>query len=204
MRDELVPPAAVAALPALVVARLLGRTPEGPWFCTPAVDFLVRILQPHWRVLECGSGRSTLWYARHARSVLALEDLPAWHAEVNRMLAGHENASVELLPARRFPARIGAEPPESFDLVVVDGNEHDEHGARLPPEADRTACVLAAMPLVRPGGVLILDNSDLPAYRRVDQPLASWHSTRLRGFPNAPMTPTETTFYWKPPSSEMR
>lgn len=201
MRGEIVPAGAVADLPALVMARLLGRTPEGPWFCTPAVDFLARILQPHWRVLECGSGRSTLWYARNAHSVLSLESDPAWHAEVKRLLADHANASLELLPPEKFPARMNAEQPESFDLVVVDGSEHDDSGVRLPPDSDRTACVLAAMPLVAPCGVLILDNSDMPAYRRVDGPLATWHSTRLRGFPNAPLTPTETAFYWKPPTS---
>ncbi len=137
MRSELVPLGAIAELPVLVVARLLHRTPEGPWFCTPAVDFLARILQPHWRVLECGSGRSTLWYARHARSVLALENEPTWHTEVTGMLSGCANAALELLPCGEFPARLSAERPESFDLVVVDGNEIDERGERLPPEADQ-------------------------------------------------------------------
>jgi hypothetical protein len=204
LRGELVPLAALADLPRLLLARVLGRTPDGPWFCTPAVDFLTRVVQPHWRVLECGSGRSTLWYARHGDSVLALEDAPAWHAEVGRLLAGQVNASLELLPAREFPARMAAEPAESYDLVVVDGGDHEPEGERLPAVTGRVACVLAGVRLVRPGGVLVLDNSDRPEYRLVDQPLDGWHSTRLRGFPNAPMTPTETTFYWKPPSSVMR
>jgi SAM-dependent methyltransferase len=204
MRGELLPLSAAAELPRLVLARLRHGTPDGPWFCTPAVAFVERIVQPHWRVLECGAGRSTLWFARRAASVLALEDSTDWHAQVARLLAGHTNATLEQIPAREFPARMSREPNESYDLVVVDGSEHDEHGGRLPAQDGRVACVLAAIPLLRPGGVLILDNSDWPHYRLVDEPLAGWHSTRLRGFPNAPMTPTETTFYWKPPSRATR
>ncbi len=180
--------------------RLLRRVPDTPWFSTPAVEFLARIIQPHWRVLECGSGRSTAWYGRHVCSVLALEDQPAWYAQVVRLVDGRANVSIDLLPCREFPARVSAEPAGSFDLVVVDGNEHDEHGERLPAHAGRPGCVHAAIRILRIGGVLIVDNSDLPQYREVDESLAAWHSTRFRGFPYAPMTPTETTSLWKPPS----
>lgn len=105
---------------------------------------------------------------------------------------------VELLPARDFPSRIAREPDSSFDLVVVDGNERDESGNDLPPGLDRTGCVLAAMTKVRPGGVLLLDNSDLPRYRRVDKTLTDWHCVRISGFSSYPLTPWETTFYRKP------
>jgi hypothetical protein len=201
MRDEIPPVRAVAELPWLVASRLAGREVDGPWINAPAVRYLRTIVQPQWRVFEFGSGRSTVWYAKHVASVVAIESAPQWHREVQEKLSSAENAAVELMPAREFPARIEREQDQAFDLIVVDGPDHDESGSRLPPELDRTGCVSAAIPKLRPGGVLLLDNSDEPRYRTVDGILAGWRSVRLSGFLTSPLTPTESTFYWKPPES---
>jgi hypothetical protein len=198
LRGELVPSRALAGLPWLVANRLAGRDPDGPWFNTLALRFLNDTIQPHWKVFEFGSGRSTLWYARHAASVVALESTPHWHAKVNEMVSRYANATVELMPARGFPSRIALEPDDTFDLIVVDGPDQDESGNHLPVELDRTGCVIAALAKVRPGGILLLDNSDRPQYRRIDATLADWHQVRLSGFSTKPLTPLETTLYWRP------
>src|ERR1019366_2688084 len=171
---------------------------DGPWINAPALRFLKGIIRPQWRVFEFGSGRSTIWYAKHVASVVALESAARWHAQVEQDLARYDNAAVELLSAREFPSRMRNELDSTFDLVVVDGPDADECGCVLPPELDRTGCICASVTKVRPGGVLVLDNSDLPRYRQADSTLAGWRCVRISGFTTSPLTPMETSFYWRP------
>jgi hypothetical protein len=48
--------------------------PDRPWLTLTANKFLEQWIQPSDRVVEFGSGRSTLWFAKHAGSVLSIED----------------------------------------------------------------------------------------------------------------------------------
>jgi len=194
-RNELVPllPALTRDLPVLVARRLLRRAPTEPWLARDAVSFLRTAIRADWDILEIGSGASTTWYARRARRVIAIESDPVWHRHVAGSLAGHPNATVEAVAANDFPTRIAREPDESFDLVVVDGSEDC-----LSPDEGRVGCVRAAAPKVRPGGILLLDNSDWPRYAPVDAILESWRCVRFRGFTTGPLTPIETTLYWRP------
>lgn len=195
-RNELVPlPAIARDLPVLVVRRLLRRAPTEPWLTREAVRFLRTAIQADWDIFEIGSGASTAWYARRARRVIAIESDPIWQRHVSDSLAEHPNASVEAVAAYDFPARIAREPDEAFDLVVVDGCE-----TGLSPDEGRVGCVRAAVPKVRPGGILLLDNSDWPRYAPVDAILESWRCVRFRGFTTGPLTPIETTLYWRPTS----
>jgi hypothetical protein len=198
LRGQIVSPSAVAALPGILLGRLMRTEPDGPWFNTLATARIKDMVQPHWSVFEFGSGRSTAWYADHAASVTALECMAAWHAQVESALSTRANGQVELLSARAFVDRMSSEPDDIFDLIVVDGADFDEAGQELPPDLDRTGCVLASMTKVKPGGVIVLDNSDRPRYRRVEERLSAWPSERLSGFPNSPLTPTETTFFSRP------
>jgi len=195
-RNELVPlPAIARDLPVLVARRLLRRTPTEPWLTREAVRFLRTAIQADWDIFEIGSGTSTAWYARRARSVIAIESDPIWQRHVASSLAEHPNATVEAVAAYDFPARIAREPDEAFDLVVVDGSE-----AGLSPDEGRVGCVRAAAPKVRAGGILLLDNSDWPRYAPVDAILESWRCVRFRGFTTGPLTPIETTLHWRPTS----
>lgn len=51
MRGDFVPLRAIAELPLLIVKRVAGREPDGPWINAPALRFLKRIIQPDWHVL---------------------------------------------------------------------------------------------------------------------------------------------------------
>ncbi len=118
-------------LPAALLRARLGRVPERPWIVPAAVGWLGRRARRDWRVLELGSGRSTVWLARRAGSVLSFEDNEHWLARAQELLvaAGVENAEVRHLPVEHLAAEVEAMPDESFDLVVIDFLES--------PEADR-------------------------------------------------------------------
>jgi hypothetical protein len=45
-----------------------------PWYTYPAIDFLQQRSFENCDVLEFGSGQSTLWWSRRARSVLTIEE----------------------------------------------------------------------------------------------------------------------------------
>jgi predicted O-methyltransferase YrrM len=84
------------------------------------VNFLESRLQRAHRVLEFGSGYSTLWLAQRVREVIALEDNERWVALVARQL-----------PPNARVIHVGAFTPEAlsavtdlglFDFVVVDCN----------------------------------------------------------------------------------
>jgi SAM-dependent methyltransferase len=140
-----------------------SKTPldlEIPWFSYAAVDWLDDYLQPHMTVCEYGSGGSTLFFARRARSVLSIESDPKWFELVNRRLQKQElrNATLRLHPfdfksAEGFEhsAYLHAIPDDRFDVIVVDGMEE------WTPV--RPMCFYKAEARVRSGGIIIVDDS---------------------------------------------
>ena len=134
-----------------VLRSTLDFRPAQPWISYRAAKAIARHLRPDSRVLEFGAGMSTVWFARRAGSVLSLEADPAWFARVETLLRKHGLDNVDL--RQRTPATISDlhdVPDGTFDVVLVDG-------------PSRAACVSAALPKLKPGGILYLDNTDDPA-----------------------------------------
>ncbi|GGD18301.1 class I SAM-dependent methyltransferase [Nocardioides daphniae] len=142
-----------------------------PWWTFAAVDEVERHLAatPRARVLEWGSGASTVWLAARAAEVVAIEHDPAWADAMRPHLP--DNATVRTVasvpsahPAvgsrkpgferQDFTAYVAAadDVPGEFDLVVVDGRA-------------REACLAAALPRLAPGGMVVFDNVDRRRYR---------------------------------------
>ena len=181
-----------------------------PWMAPDAMKALDLLLTREMRGFEFGSGRSTLFFAKRMKWVTSVEHANGWHNKVKKMLVteGIDNAELLLAapdPAFRLPQlsslqqmRISAEDypakdelfddyyqtinrfeDESLDLVVVDGRA-------------RVSCARAAIPKLKSGGILLLDNSERARYAVVHQWLAQWPKlvtgTGL----------TETTLWLKP------
>jgi SAM-dependent methyltransferase len=126
-----------------------GVLPKRPWISCDAIRILRRHLSKQSRVLEFGSGMSTIWYASHAGQVFSVEDNPEWYAKVSAMLTANRKANVayRLTTDEQEYATFCADDPDGFDLVMVDGTW-------------RSRCMENAVKLVRPGGILYLDNAD--------------------------------------------
>lgn len=77
-------------LPAAVSTGILrvafDYRPEIPWISYDAIRELKQFLTKESRVLEFGSGMSTIWYAKHAGEVFSVEDYQPWYHKVNRLL----------------------------------------------------------------------------------------------------------------------
>ncbi|QCX27132.1 class I SAM-dependent methyltransferase [Nocardioides jishulii] len=142
-----------------------------PWWTFEAVDLVEAHLAatPRARILEWGSGASTVWLAARAATVVAVEHDPEWAASMRPRLPDH--AQVQTVPSvatgtpavasrkpgfegQDFTAYVAAidDEPGAFDLVVVDGRA-------------REACLAAALPRLAPGGMVVFDNVDRRRYR---------------------------------------
>jgi predicted O-methyltransferase YrrM len=123
-----------------------GYIPKVPWISYRARRLLNRAIQKEWRIVEFGSGGSTLWFAQRAGFVHSIESDAQWYAIVAVRLEGLRNVRYELRPLRNY-ADLSEYENRSLDLVLVDG-------------AERAACAKSAVAKVKSGGLIYLDNSD--------------------------------------------
>jgi SAM-dependent methyltransferase len=128
---------------------LLDWRPPLPWICYEGIGYLQRKLGPGSRVLEFGSGMSTLWYARHAKEVCSVEDYRPWYAKVQTLLekGGYSNVVYRFADNPDYYVEFMQGDKEGFDLIMVDGSH-------------RSRCIAQSADLLRRGGVLYLDDSD--------------------------------------------
>lgn len=132
-----------------ILLNTLGRRVERPWIPPAATRALAEHLTPQARVLEIGAGNSTLWLAPRCAALTSFESDQAWFEAMRAKLAARNLAHVDL--QYRWVAHEMADfsflPDASLDLCLVDG------GPRLE-------CAQAAVPKLKPGGWLYLDNAD--------------------------------------------
>lgn len=117
-----------------------------PWYTYPVIEYLSQLDHSTSDVFEFGSGNSTLFWGRRARSVVSVENDRGWHQQVAARVDGLpvELRLVELLDD--YPATIEAfDGP--FDVIVVDGRR-------------RYSCARRAVAKLRAGGLVVLDNAD--------------------------------------------
>ncbi|MGI8760114.1 MAG: hypothetical protein ACR2LF_02185 [Jatrophihabitantaceae bacterium] len=126
-----------------------------PWLTYPAIEFLDSLSYEGKKVLEFGSGYSTLWWAQRAESVISFEADANWMQSMSGKMAA--NSTVLALPTdpddryhrcvdleAHLAAHLGA---ARFDVIVVDG-------------VDRVGSARASLPYLADGGIVVVDNSD--------------------------------------------
>lgn len=124
------------------------RHPDAPWLGHEMARILENWLFPRDRGLEWGSGRSTTWLAQRVGSLVSVEHNPDWYRSVNSTLETNcvKNVEYHLCQNEHEYVRFGSQfPSESFDFILVDGLVRDE-------------CAMAAISLVKQGGIVIVDD----------------------------------------------
>jgi len=118
------------------------------------IDYLKKFLNENKKVLEVGSGSSTIWLAKRVKKIVSLEDKRTWYEAVNEKLVkeGLSNVRV-ILHSDYYKDKIFSEiiQNEEFDVVLLDGADY--RGARLN-------CMNQAISFVKPGGIIIVDDSE--------------------------------------------
>lgn len=167
--------------------------PYEPYLCPEAIEFFEGLLRPGLRSFEWGSGTSTIWLAQHGLEVISVEDHAWWHEQVEAKLAelGLRVKTILEEDNTNYVNAILALDDASLDLVYVDG-----------PDFLRNECVQHAKSKVKPGGWLVLDDSQWAKLRLSIRTLADWGLTRVRGqkwhTEAKRIITTETGFFQRP------
>lgn len=190
-RGQLLPPANWPEIASALWHRLRpGRDPI-PWMSPKSIQFLDKHIEKGWNVFEYGSGLSTAWYAHRAAQIVSVENNKNWYQTVFRDLRQTETRNVDLRLMdqnyNEFLNSILNWPDEFFDLVIVDFQER--------VAGDRVQALELAIPKVRLGGLLVLDDSDRPAYHFADQTGNHLAAKRFPGIKPFPLAAVETTVF---------
>lgn len=134
-----------------VARRAFNYRSVQPWISYDAQAVIDAHLTKASRVLEFGSGMSTVWYAERAGDVVSTEDYEPWFDQVNAIIAARSIANIHYKFARNadeYTSFTDEERGDGFDLIMVDGSVRD-------------LCIRRSLDLLRPRGMLYLDNSDM-------------------------------------------
>ena len=146
--------AAFINLPASILTtlyvKLTRRYPELPLLSFWAIRRLNRLIEKDWKILEFGSGMSTLWFARRCELLVSVETNSEWYVHMRTLLADRKFQNVDY--RLRLPAvahQITDYEDCYFDFVLVDG-------------VNRHLAMETALAKLKPGGFIYLDNIDSP------------------------------------------
>jgi len=124
------------------------RHPDAPWLTRLMITILSSWLRPGDCGLEWGSGRSTIWLAARVGRLISVEHNEAWFQKVTVELQEKGFSNVDYCLRKdesEYVSLADGIQPESLDFCLVDGMARD-------------ACALASLALLKPGGILIIDN----------------------------------------------
>lgn len=119
-----------------------------PWLTYGAIMALEEIVKPDFAVLELGCGGSTVFWARRCGLVWSFETNKEWAEKTQEAIRDYPNAAVVY-----GPINIQHEwADNSFDIVLID---HKDYTRR---RTDRLPLALVAIPKLKVGGWLVVDN----------------------------------------------
>jgi hypothetical protein len=169
-----------------------------PWWPYPVPGFLRRSLPPAPRAFEFGTGGSTLWLEDLGATITSVEHDSSWYELVRTHVGpaadvilrapragGRLYSEVDDHSFDEYVAAIDGFPPGSFDLVVVDGR-------------CRVAALTRSIEKVKPGGFLLLDDSERARYGEAESILRAWPAFRFQGLRPGGGTPSQTTCWRRP------
>ncbi|HLP92901.1 MAG TPA: hypothetical protein VK168_02650 [Saprospiraceae bacterium] len=155
---------------------------ELPWINFLAINCLQNNIRPEFKVFEFGGGGSTLFFSKIVAEIATVEDNLDWYNTLNEIIASrgitnwkgffvqpepvsssstrsfknpkdfmsrmeiHADMSFE-----KYAKAIHHYPLEYFDLILVDGRA-------------RPSCIEQALPFLKSGGILVVDNTERSYY----------------------------------------
>lgn len=124
---------------------LLGNGDEIPMWSYGLIEYLMSQDLSWAEVLEIGTGSSTVFLSKRVKNVTAVETDADWAKKLNERKL--ENVKTVLVEQHALMSSLAA-MKESFDIICID------------PAGNRLECAKSVARLLRPGGFIILDNSE--------------------------------------------
>ncbi len=122
-----------------------------PWMNYSFMSFLDQRLSPNFRLLEFGSGQSTLYFASRVSEVVSIEYDASWLQYIQQSMPSNVMVIGQDQDNDGVYCRA-ANDQGLFEVVVVDGR-------------DRVNCCIQAVNNLNDNGVIILDDSQRPQYQ---------------------------------------
>lgn len=151
--------------PSLVAARFATwvyqvQHPGFPWLSPRVNDFLLLWLKKDDFGLEFGSGRSTVWFAQRVGFLISVEHNLRWYRKVKSWLEQRkiDNCDYIFAPTTFTPDEHLHQQGTTY-VSVVDRLADDSLDFALVDGVYRGACVDRLLAKIRPGGLLIIDDS---------------------------------------------
>jgi hypothetical protein len=138
------------------------KYPDLPWLTKMSIEILNSWLSKEDKGLEWGSGKSTLWLSRRVKHLTSVENNMVWYKKISNMIKETELDNVTYLyessqnsDGNNYINVVNSFVPNSLDFILVDGEL-------------REYCALASLKILKPCGILILDNANwyLPSKSR--------------------------------------
>lgn len=124
---------------------ILGNGEEIPMWSYGLIEYLMSQDLSWADVLEIGTGSSTIFLAKRVKTVTAVETDAGWAKKLNdRQLDNVETVLID----RGALSQTLAGMEGGFDIICID------------PAGSRLECAKAVSRLLKPGGFIILDNSE--------------------------------------------
>ena len=178
----------------------VSRYESPPWLSPTAIKIFDNILDKSMTGLEYGSGRSTYFFSQRLGFLHSIEHNEEWFEIVRQNVSKLENVKLELVPSHEpregdLPLQLDSFSPKNeyrsyfekvlefsdayFDFILSDGRA-------------RVECLINAIPKLKSGGFIVLDNSERDRYRPVFRILSDWEMVETTtGL-------TDTIFWFKP------
>jgi hypothetical protein len=163
----------------------VGYRPVLPYIALNAVRFLETRMNPDARIFEWSSGMSTLWFEDRCAEIHSVEHNLRWFTFISERA---RRAKLYYLRDEQYVNKIREFPAAYFDLISIDG-------------ADRFACFALVDEYLRPGGILLIDDTDTERTNKGDlykidcwlAEKADYDVYRFTGWTHGNFFPHETT-----------
>ncbi|RPA68426.1 class I SAM-dependent methyltransferase [Cyclobacteriaceae bacterium YHN15] len=185
--------------PLFIYQNYKGKDPlnlELPWINISSLRFLSKIIDSEMRVLEYGSGGSTLFFSNRVKELISIEHDENWNSLVEKEIVSRGSKNVRLfhLPITTndtkenhkhdYVSFVKSFEDQSFDLILIDGRE-------------RVKCLESSIPKLKKGGIIVFDNADRRKYKKaLEDHLGHFKCLKFYGPSIADINFSETHIYF--------
>lgn len=155
-----------------------------PWWVYRAVSEVEKVLLPTDKVLELGSGYSSLWLAQRCKSVYSIEETGYWSQRVSSQAytLGLRNLKIATGRTKQlFENALQTDP--DWTVVVIDSPR------------DRLQCFKELLRLERKPRLIIYDDTDKQENREALDSVQNYNIYSFRGFKPQTLHVCETSLF---------
>lgn len=184
-----------------------------PWLTFDAVPMIEGFVRPGMNIFEYGSGSSTLWWSKLGANVISIEHDEHWFNVLNHYILPTDNIQLQLVQADAVAQNMSAAPDDPYGYRTrhhgfenatfkayassIDGYPDSHFHVILVDGQARPSCIRHAIPKLRSGGLLIVDNANVDTYLAKTMPfLRALRRVSVRGLAPIDGALSQTDLYF--------